>query len=250
MGRKISILNFKGGVGKTSLSVNLAHALVRRGARVLLIDCDMQANSSSLLEDIQPPTLTHVLRGQADLVRAVRQARPNLFLLPSDQNLHKAANHIVGEGRQAYYALRKAIGKLNGYDFILFDHSPNYNAVTESALLASEEMLIPCELAPYSVEGLLKMFNKLEETLVDHALDMTGIVPFKLNRSINMHLAYLDDLRESFGERVLPPVRTDTAVGKAQSYHLSVFEYDEREKEHSKAAEDFNTLAVVLLGEE
>ncbi len=248
MTRKISILNFKGGVGKTSLAINLSHALARQDVRVLLIDCDMQGNSSSLLAKVEEPTLTHVLRGQADFKKAIKQARPNLFVVPADTNLNKAANYIISEGRPAYYSLRKAIEKLNEYDFVFFDHSPNYNAVTESALLASGEMLIPCELSPFAVEGLLKMFDKLEETLVEHSLDMTGIVPFKLNRSISMHLAYLDDLRQSFPNRVLPAVRTDTAVSKAQSFHMSVLEYDEQEKQHSKATDDFHKLAMMLTG--
>ncbi len=246
--RKISILNFKGGVGKTSLAINLSHALARQGARVLLVDCDMQGNSSSLLDDVAEPTLTHVLRGQAELKKAIRQARPNLFVLPADTNLNKASNYIISEGRPAYYMLRKAIDKLTEYDFVFYDHSPNYNAVTESALLASGEMLIPCELSPFAVEGLLKMFDKLEETLVEHSLDMAGIVPFKLNRSISMHLAYLDDLRESFPDRVLPAVRQDTAVSKAQSFHMSVLEYDEQEKQHSKSTEDFQKLAMLITG--
>jgi len=248
MTRKISILNFKGGVGKTTLALNLSHALALQGARVLLIDCDMQGNSSTLLESVEEPTLTHVLRAQAQLSAAIRQARPNLDLVPADSNLNKASNYIISEGRPAYYSLRKAIKSLDQYDYIFFDHSPNYNAVTESALLASDEMLIPCELSPFAVEGLLKMFDKLEETLVEHSLDIAGIVPFKLNRSIAMHLAYMEDLKNSFDGQVLSPIRTDTAVGKAQSYHITIFEYDAQEKQRSKATDDFKELAATLAG--
>ncbi|MGM3932446.1 hypothetical protein NA612_23300, partial [Salmonella sp. NW378] len=69
-----------------------------------------------------------------------------------------------------------------------------------------------CELAPFAVEGLLQMFTKLEETLVDHSLELVGIVPFKLNRSKSMHLAYLEDLQETFKDKMLVPVRTDTMI--------------------------------------
>lgn len=248
MSRKISILNFKGGVGKTTTAINLSHALALEGAHVLLIDCDMQGNSSTLLETVEEPTLTHVLRGQAQLPAAIRQARPNLDVIPADTNLNKASNYIISEGRPAYYNLRKAIKALDKYDYVFFDHSPNYNAVTESALLASDEMLIPCELSPFAVEGLLKMFEKLEETLVEHSLDITGIIPLKLNRSISMHISYMEDLRNSFDGQVLSPIRTDTAVGKAQSYHMSLFEYDAQEKQRSKATDDFKELAAILAG--
>lgn len=244
--RQISILNFKGGVGKSTLSMNVGHALVMQGQHVLLIDCDLQGNTSTLLPQVKDITLTQVLRGQAPLQSAIQTARPNLDIVPSDSNLNKAANHIVGEGRRAYYTLRNAIRDLKGYDVVFFDHSPNYNAVTETALLASSEMLIPCELAPFSVEGLLQMFDKLEETLVDHELDITGIVPFKLDRRQSMHTGYMIDLKESFKEKLLTPIRTDTAVSKAQSYHQTVFEYDPQ----SKAAEDFKALATTLMTNE
>jgi len=241
--RQISILNFKGGVGKSTLSMNIGHALAMQGQHVLLIDCDLQGNSSTLLAQVNEPTLTQVLRGQAPLQAAIQNSRPHLDIVPSDRNLNKAANHIIGEGRRAYYTLRNAIRELKGYDIVFFDHSPNYNAVTETALLASSEMLIPCELAPFSVEGLLQMFDKLEETLVDHELEITGIVPFKLDRRQSMHTEYMKDLKESFGEKLLTAIRTDSAVSKAQSFHQTVFEYDPQ----SKAAEDFKTLATVLM---
>lgn len=248
MARKISILNFKGGVGKTTFTINTSDALARRGKNVLVVDCDMQGNASTLIPDIQEPTLTHVLRGQAKLTDAIQKARENLWVIPADPNLNKAGNYIVSEGRTAYYSLRKAINQLTGFDYIFFDHSPNYTPVSETALLASSEMLIPTELSPFSIEGLLNMFDKLNESLVEHELDMTGIIPMKLNRSISMHNVYMKDLEKEFSDQILPAVRTDAAIGKSQSYHLSIFEYDEQEKTHSKAAEDFNVLADLLIG--
>jgi len=243
--RTISILNFKGGVGKSSLTMNLGHALALHGIRVLLIDCDLQGNTSTLLPENQEPTLTQILRGQAPLRTAIKPARDKLDVIPSDIHLHKAAHHIVSEGRRAYYLLRKTLREVQEYDVVLFDHSPNYNAVTEAALLASEEMLIPCELAPFAVEGLLHMFEKLEDTLVDHTLSMRGIVPFKLDRRQRMHTEYLKDLKESFREKLLPPVRTDTTISRAQSFHQTVFEYNPQ----SKAAEDFRVLASIFSTE-
>ena len=180
--RQISILNFKGGTGKTSLVTNLAYALTQQKQRVLLVDCDLQANASSLLPEQRNPTLTHVLKGDASFSDAIQTARENLDILPADTKLNTAANHIVATGIQAYNTLRRAARNLEGYDFLLFDHSPNYTSITETALLASNEMLIPCELAPYAVSGLINMITKLTETLgdLDHEVDITGIVPFKL----------------------------------------------------------------------
>ena len=242
--RTISVLNFKGGVGKTSTATNVAHALAMRGVPVLVIDCCLQANTSSLLPQVEGPTLTAVLRGQAPLVAAIRQARENLWIVPADLQLDKAGNHIVAEGRRGYYRLRGEGNALTDFAFVLFDHAPTFSAVSEAGLLASEEMLVPVELAAFPVEGLLGMFTKLGDDLLDHTLTMVGVVPVKLNRGHKMHRDYLRDLNETFGAKVLRPIRTDTTVEHAQAYHQTVVEYDAK----SKAARDFRIVAAAVAG--
>jgi chromosome partitioning protein len=101
--RTISILNFKGGVGKTSLTINLGHKLAMEGKNVLIIDCDLQANATTLLKDPQKPTLLDVLRETAKAVDAIQNARTNLDLLPSDGNLDKAAPYIISCGNEGFY---------------------------------------------------------------------------------------------------------------------------------------------------
>ncbi len=238
--RTISILNFKGGVGKSTLATNLSYALSDTG-RVLVIDCDMQGNATTtLLDEIDGPTLTHVLTGRTQLADAIHKTRHNLSIVPSDSEIHTAAAYIVSQGPRAYVALKRALKTLDEqYDYVIFDHSPSYSAVSHAALLASEEMLIPCELTSWSVDGIVTLTTTLENTLVDHELRLAGIVPMKLNRSIRMHTAYLDDLRAKFGAHILTPVRQDTAVPYAQSQRQTVFEYDAG----SKAAADFAVIA-------
>jgi len=244
-----SVLNFKGGTGKTSCSINLAHALALKGERVLLIDCDLQGNSGSII----PPdmrgdiSLTQVLKGQAQFEDAIYPARDNLDILPSDTNLDTAANHITATGARAFYILRNAIKHLNKpYTRIIFDHSPSYSPITEAALLASNNMLIPCELAPFAVTGLLEMINKLTETLdgLDHEVGITGIVPFKLDQRYSMTGKYLASLKNRFEDLIIHPVRTDSTISRAQSVQKTVFEYDPQ----SKAAEDFDILANIMIG--
>jgi len=242
--RIISVLNFKGGVGKTSTATNVAHALAMRGVPVLVIDCCLQANTSTLLPQVDGPTLTAVLKGQAPLAAAIRQARPNLWIVPADLQLDKAGNHIIAEGRRGYYRLRGEVAALTGFDVVLLDHAPTFGAVSEAGLLASEEMLIPVELATFPVEGLLGMLDKLGEDLVDHTLAIAGIVPVKLNRGHKMHRDYLRDLTDTFGAKVLRSIRTDTAVEHAQAYHQTVVEYNPK----SKAARDFRIVAATVAG--
>lgn len=242
--RCISIINFKGGVGKSSLAMNLAHLLTLRGYQVLLIDCDLQANSSSLLATSEPPTLTHFLQGQAQLSAVVRPAREGLYVIPSDRDLNIAAAYIHAR-RSAYYTLRDAVWQVHGCDFVLFDHASGYTPVTEAALLASREILIPCELEPFAVQGLFNMFQKLEQTMSDHRLTTTGIIPWKVDRRYLMTIKYLSDLKKAFGQLVAPLVRSDATIPRAQSIAQTIFEYNPK----CRAAQDIAELAEFLTSQ-
>jgi chromosome partitioning protein len=248
--RTISILNFKGGTGKSSWTENLAFALTERGKSVLVIDCDRQGNASKTLlrGAVQGSTLTNVLKGEVLLNRAVYQARPGLHVVPSDGDLDTAAAYITGH-RTAYYILRRAIKERND-DYVFFDHAGAYTPVMEAGLLASNEMLIPCELEAYAVQGLFHMFNKLRETLIDHEIINSGIIPYAIDMRYLMARQYLQELQTEFGELVLQPIRTDSMVPLAQSLQLTVFEYERQEKTKSRAAADIGALAEQLASQE
>jgi chromosome partitioning protein len=248
--RIISILNFKGGVGKTSLAINLSDELSRRGKIVLLIDCDRQRNASTLIpRDVSiGSTLREVLMGQAQLPSAAYEARPGLFVVPAHPDLEQAAKHITVSGTRTQKALKYGVESLNGVDYVLFDHAPSYSTITDAALLASTEMLIPVELETFSITGLVEMINKLTDTLaeLEHEVAITGIVPSNLDYTKSMTTLYLQSLQEKFGDRVMAPIRTDAQISKSQSMSQSVFEYNP----HSKGAADYAAIASRLLEQE
>ncbi len=189
-----SILNFKGGTGKSSLTENLGHALAHAGKQVLAIDADRQGNSGlTLLGERTTPTLTQVLKGEVQLQAAIKQAKENLFVVPSDGDLDTASAYVISH-RAAYYTLRRAFQQLQGFDFVFIDHAGAYTPVMEAGLLASDAMLIPCELENYSVQGLFGMFAKLQETLVDHELVNRGIIPYNVDLRYAMARQYLKEL--------------------------------------------------------
>ena len=244
-----SILNFKGGTGKSTLTENLGHALTRTGKRVLAIDADRQGNSClTLLRQRVAPTLTHVLKGEVPLAAVIKPAKENLYVVPSDGDLDTASAHIISH-RAAYYTLRRSLKQLNDIDYVLIDHAGAYTPVMEACLLASDAILIPCELEPYSTQGLFSMFDKLRETLVDHELANRGIIPYNVDLRYAMSRQYLKELRDAFGHLVTSAVRTDAMVPKAQSLQMTVFEYKEKYKVKSRAADDFQTLAEDLIEE-
>lgn len=251
MPRTISILNYKGGVGKTTLAINLGDELRRRNYNVIIVDCDRQRNSSSIIpkETEIGATLLEVLMGQAQLFNATYEARPGLYVVPAHTDLDQAAKHLTISGVRTLKALKYGVENLDGVDFVLFDHAPSYNPITDAALLASSEILIPVELESFSIDGLVDMINKLTaQTLpeLEHELRITGIVPSNLDFTKTMTNMYLASLKETFGERVTPGVRTDAQISKAQSVKQTIWEYNPR----SKGAEDYATIADLLLKKE
>lgn len=246
--RTISILNFKGGTGKSSVAENLSHVLALQGYRVLVIDGDRQSNATTtLLSGRVEPSLSSVVRGEVTIEQAIKMARENLYVIPSDTDLDKASTHIVTTGRQGYQIMKRQLEKLHKshqvYDFVFIDLAGAYSPLMEALLLASNEILIPCELESYAVQGLFDMFEKLGQELSDHELQNSGIIPYNIDFTKNMTKQYLHELQEEFGDLILESVRTDTTVPRAQSVHQTVFEYDPR----SKAAQDFKRLSKRFL---
>jgi len=219
--------------------------MARSGVKVLAIDGDRQSNTTvTMLGERKTPSLSDVIMRKATLHEAMREARPNFWVVPSDTDL----DHSIGFLKEHYWAydvVRKALEQLTDIDMILIDQAGAFTAVMQALLLASKEILIPCELEPYSVQGLFDMFAKLEQELPDHTLENAGIIPYAVDLRPKMTHIYLAQLREAFGDLVTDPIRTDKSVANAQSVQKTVFEYDP----HSGVIKDFTLLAERLLAE-
>jgi chromosome partitioning protein len=155
---------------------------------------------------------------RATLRDAIRQAREHLYVVPADTNLDQASRHIVAaDPRREYYTLRDALAQLTDFEYVFIDHAGAYPPVMEAALLALSEMLIPCELASYAVQGLFSMFEKLQAALSDHEIRNAGIIPCNVDLRYAMARQYVRELREIFGDLVTAPIRTDATVPRAQA---------------------------------
>lgn len=246
--RVISVLNFKGGTGKTSVVLGLGHAIAQAGYDVLILDGDRQRNTTwTLLGQDMTPTLSDVMTGKCQMADAIRESRENLYVVPSDTDLEKVGTYLK-DHRKSYYTIAKQLETLDPQPYmVLIDHPGAFSTVMEALLLASHEMLIPCELEPYSVQGLFDMFRKLQDELEDHTLSNSGIIPYNANFTRGMTKQYINELREEFGELVLDVVNTDVNVSYAQSEQLTIFEYETKHKIRSRAAADFRRLAERFL---
>ena len=269
----ISIVNFKGGTGKSSLCENLGYTLSQQGRVVLVIDGDRQRNSTTTLLGGQytEPTIKEVIEQTASLEDTVVQARysdlisedpnadnnvyenkvrQNLFIVPSHKDLEKASIYLSAN-RKAFYAVRHGLRNLKEQpNIVLIDHAGAYSPVMETLLLASDGVIIPCELEPYCVRGMFDMYEKLKSELPDHELANYGIIPYAINRSKAMTAQYLEELEEAFENLVIQSVCTDANVPKAQSCFETIFEYKPRPGMRdfkSSSQEDFRKLAQQIL---
>lgn len=270
----ISVVNFKGGTGKSSLCENLGYTISQQGKRVLIIDGDRQRNSTTTLlgGNYTEPTIKEVIEDTAQLESVIIQAcyqdlvsedpedeerniyedriRPNLFIAPSHKDLEKASVYLSAN-RKAFYTVRQSLRSLKEQpDIVFVDHAGAYSPVMETLLLASDGVIIPCELEPYCVRGMFDMYEKLKTELPDHELANYGIIPYAINRSKAMTSQYLDELQEAFGELVIQSVCTDANVPKAQSCFETIFEYRPRpgmRSFKSPSQDDFKKLASQVL---
>jgi len=248
--RVIAVFNHKGGVGKTTTVANLGAALARAGRRVLLIDCDPQANLTVHFGiDLEDPgkTLYDVLTADAPFADAVREAEEeNLWILPSHLDLAGAELELataMGRERIVKDALDTYLQEHEDLDYVLFDCPPSIGLLTVNTLTATDEVIVPLQtefLALRGVGKLIEVVNKVRRRL-NPDLQITGILPTLSRTGTLLAREVMDEIETHFGDRVFKTrIRSNVRLAEAPSHGKSIFAYDRR----SAGAEDYAALAV------
>jgi chromosome partitioning protein len=249
--RRISIVNQKGGVGKTTTTFNLGACLARRGQKVLVVDLDAQANLTISFghnpDDIQKTSYDLFTEESTTLEQVtVKTEYGNLWLVPADIRLAGADAKLRDMLVRERILDTKLEPVRDVYNFILFDCPPNLSTVTINALVASSDAIVPIETQFYSmkaIDDLTSTFDLIKRKM-NHAIK-TWILPTKIDRRVKVHNGMLDMLEQNFGGRMLTPIKTDAKLASAPMIKQPViYSYPA-----SRSAHDFERLTMEVLAQ-
>ena len=250
MGRVIAVASQKGGVGKTTTTINLGACLAQSGQKVLIVDVDPQGNASSGLGingNDQALGVYEALLGPTDLTRAiVPTSLEGLVILTSGQRLSGAEVELVGMMARET-RLRGVIAPLRDqYDFILIDCPPSLGLLTVNALTAADSVLIPLQCEYLALEGLTQLISaiRLVQDHLNPALRIEGVLLTMFDVRLNLSQQVVDEARKFFSDRVYRTViPRSVRLGEAPSFGKPIVQYDP----HSTGAERYRELAQEVL---
>ncbi|MFD1511611.1 ParA family protein [Lacimonas salitolerans] len=251
--RIIAVANQKGGVGKTTTSINLAAALVAQGQRVLVIDLDPQGNASTGLGievDDRAFTTYELLLEDIDLTQVVLgTATDGLYIVPATIDLSSADIELIANEKRSFLlhdALRQHAMDDFNLDYILIDCPPSLNLLTVNAMVAAHSVLVPLQSEFFALEGLSQLMLTIREVrqTANSTLRIEGVVLTMYDSRNRLSQQVEQDARDNLGELVFKTViPRNVRVSEAPSYAQSVLDYDPG----SKGAQAYLALAQEIL---
>ncbi|MEY8325606.1 AAA family ATPase [Lachnospiraceae bacterium 54-11] len=250
MGKIIAIANQKGGVGKTTTSVNLSAALAAKGKKVLVIDTDPQGNTTSgfgIEKNELDNTIYELMLSECSIKECIlNDVIQGVSVIPSNVNLAATEIELIGVDRKEFILKREIEWVKDSYDYIIIDCPPSLNFLTINSMTTADSVLVPIQCEYYALEGLSQLIHtiNLVKERLNPDLAMEGVLFTMYDSRTNLSLQVVENVKSHLNEKVFTTViPRNIRLAEAPSYGMPINMYDSR----SAGAEAYLSLAEEII---
>lgn len=250
MGKIIAVANQKGGVGKTTTSINLSACLAEKGKKVLVVDTDPQGNTTSgfgIDKNNLDNTIYELILGECTIKDCIiKDVIENVSVLPSNVNLAAAEIELIGVDKKEYILKNEVDYVKDEYDFIMIDCPPSLNMLTINSMTTADSVLVPIQCEYYALEGLSQLIHtvNLVKERLNPELEMEGVVFTMFDSRTNLSMQVVENVKANLHQRVYKTmIPRNIRLAEAPSHGVPISKYDAK----SAGAEAYMQLADELI---